>query len=142
MIQALAPYVYRVAISNRRIVNCEPGPDGFGRVAFTYRPSGSRDYRVMTLTAEQFIRRFLQHVLPRGFQKVRHFGFAHPRYRIDQEWLQMLVTVTLSWVYVLFVAAKPLPIPYRPACPRCGGPLSYMGMISEHNWPVAANDTS
>jgi hypothetical protein len=138
----LAPYVYRVAISNRRIVKCEPGPDGLGRVAFTYRPSGSRDYRVMTLTAEQFIRRFLQHVLPRGFQKVRHFGFAHPRYRIDREWLQMLVTVTLSWVYVLLVAAKPLPIPYRPACPHCGGPLSYMGMISEHDWPFAAYDTS
>jgi len=45
------------------------------------------------------------------FQKVRHFGFAHPRYRIDQEWLKMLVTVTLSLVYVLWVAAKPLPIP-------------------------------
>lgn len=110
----LAPYVYRVAISNRRIVKCEPGPDGLGRVSFTYRPSGSQDYRVMTLTAEKFIRRFLQHVLPRGFQKVRHFGFAHPRHRIDREWLKMLVTVTLSWVYVLFVAAKPLPIPTVP----------------------------
>jgi hypothetical protein len=62
----------------------------------------------MTVTAEEFIRRFLQHVLPRGFQKVRHFGFAHPRQRIDREWLKMLVTVTLSWVYVLFAAAKPV----------------------------------
>ena len=106
----LAPYVYRVAISNRRIVKCELGKNGLGRVSFTYRPSGSQDYRVMKLTAERFIHRFLQHVLPRGFQKVRHFGFAHPRHRIDREWLNMLVTVTLSWVYVLFVAAKPLPI--------------------------------
>ena len=138
----LAPYVYRVAISNRRLVKCEPGPDGLGRVSFTYRPSGSQDYRVMKLTAEQFIHRFLQHILPRGFQKVRHFGFAHPRHRIDREWLKMLVTVTLSWVYVLWVTAKPLPIPHRPTCPHCGGPLSYVGMISERDWPFAAYDTS
>jgi hypothetical protein len=138
----LAPYVYRVAISNRRIVKCEPGPDGLGRVSFSYRASGSQDYRVMTLTAEQFIRRFLQHVLPRGFQKVRHFGFAHPRHRIDREWLKMLVTVTLSWVYVLWVTAKPLPIPHHLPCPHCGGPLSYVGLIPQHDWPLAAFDTS
>jgi hypothetical protein len=138
----LAPYVYRVAISNRRIVKCEPGPDGLGRVWFTYRPSGSQEYRVMKLTAEQFIHRFLQHVLPRGFQKVRHFGFVHPRHRIDREWLKMLVTVTLSWVYVLWVTAKPVPIPHHPPCPHCGGPLSYVGLISERDWPFAAYDTS
>ena len=138
----LAPYVYRVAISNRRVIKCEPGPDGLGRVSFTYRPSGSQDYRVMKLTAEQFIRRFLQHVLPRGFQKVRHFGFAHPRHRIDREWLKMLVTVTLSWVYVLFVTAKALPIPHRRPCPHCGGPLAYVGLIPQHDWPFAPYDTS
>ena len=92
----LAPYVYRVALSNRRVVKCEPGPDGLGRVTFTYRPKGSRRWRALTVTAEEFIRRFLQHVLPRGFQKVRHYGFAHPRCRVDTEWLKMLVTVTLS----------------------------------------------
>lgn len=138
----LAPYVYRVAISNRRIVKCESGPDGLGRVWVTYRSSGSEVYRVMKLTAEQFIHRFLQHVLPRGFQKVRHFGFAHPRHRIDREWLKMLVTVTLSWVYVLFVAAKPSPSPHRPPCPHCGGPLSFVGLIKEHDWPFTAYDTS
>jgi hypothetical protein len=50
----------------------------------------------MTLTADEFIRRFLQHVLPTGFQKVRHYGFAHPRQQLDWEWLKMLVTVTLK----------------------------------------------
>ena len=54
----------------------------------------------------------------------------------------MLVTVTLSWVYVLWVTTKPLPIPHRPACPHCGGPLSYVGLILEHAWPFAAYDTS
>jgi hypothetical protein len=125
----LAPYVYRVAISNRRIVNCEPGPGGLGRVTITYRKSGSQRYRVMELTAEEFIRRFLQHVLPRGFQKVRHYGFAHPRHRADPEWLKMLVTATLNLVYELIVAPKLLPVPVLPTCPHCGGLLSRVGVV-------------
>ena len=80
----LAPYVYRVAISNRRLLKCEPGPDGLGRVTFSYRRKGARRWRPMTVTASEFLRRFLQHVLPRGFQKVRHFGFVHPRHRADR----------------------------------------------------------
>jgi hypothetical protein len=107
----LAPYVYRVAISNRRLLKCEPGPDGLGRVTFTYRHKRSRRWRAMTLTATEFLRRFLQHVLPRGFQKVRHYGFVHARHRTDWECLKMLVTVTLNDVYVLLVAASPLPAP-------------------------------
>jgi hypothetical protein len=138
----LAPYVYRVAISNRRLVKCEPGPDGLGRVTFTYRKSGSRRSRAMTVTADEFIRRFLQHVLPRGFQKVRHFGFAHPRHRIDLEWLQMLVTVTLNFVYVLLVAAKPLPVPHLPSCPKCGADLTYMGFIPAQKGRCGSSDTS
>ncbi len=83
----------------------------------------------MTVTAEEFIRRFLQHVLPRGFQKVRHYGFAHPRRKIDRQWLQMLVTVTLSMVCVLTVMAKPLPLKHSPICPDCGGALYCVGFL-------------
>jgi Putative transposase/Transposase zinc-binding domain len=138
----LAPYVYRVAIGNRRIVRCEPGPDGWGRVTFTYRQKGTNHTRTMTVTAEEFIRRFLQHVLPPRFQKVRHFGFAHPRRKVDYEWLKMLVTATLNEVYVLIAAAKPLALPYRPTCPACGGPLAYVGFLTLQNWhPVYPHDT-
>lgn len=52
----------------------------------------------MTVTADEFLRRYLQHVLPRGFPMPRHFGFAHPRRPIDHEWLALLVTVTLHLV--------------------------------------------
>jgi hypothetical protein len=138
----LAPYVYRVAISNRRIVKCEPGPDGLGRVTFTYRQHGSRRWRAMTVTAEEFIRRFLQHVLPCGFQKVRHYGFAHPREQVDHEWLKMLVAVTLQLVYVLTVAAQPLPVPHRPPCPQCGGELTYVGFLPAPRRPSVSHDTS
>jgi hypothetical protein len=138
----LAPYVYRVAISNRRLVKCESGPDGLGRVTFRYRPSGSRRERTMTVTAEEFIRRFLQHVLPRGFQKVRHYGFAHPRRKTDYEWLKMLVTVTLHPVYVLIVAAAAPIVKHRPTCRHCGGPLTCVGFILATDWPFVPYDSS
>jgi len=69
----LEPYVFRVAIGDRRIVSYDDG-----KVTFTYRRSGSNRVRKMTLEAMEFIRRFLQHVLPSGFQKVRHYGFLSP----------------------------------------------------------------
>jgi hypothetical protein len=138
----LAPYVYRVALSQRRLVKCEPGPDGLGRVTFLYRPSHTRRYRPMTLTADEFIRRFLQHVLPTGFHKVRHYGFAHPRQRIDWEWLKMLVTVTLNQVYVLLVAAPALPTPRGPRCPDCGEPLRFVTFEPACAWRDLDPDTS
>jgi hypothetical protein len=72
-----APYVFRVAISDRRIVSCDNG-----RATFSYRKSGTSRWRTMTVDALEFIRRFLQHVLPRGFQKVRHYGFLSASSRI------------------------------------------------------------
>ena len=134
----LAPYVYRIALSNRRLVRCETGADGVGRVTFSYRPSGTSKHQLMTVTAEEFIRRFL----PRGFQKVRHYGFAHPRQRVDRERLQMLVTVTLQQVYSLIVAAKPLVMPHRPSCPCCGGPLIPAAIVSPAERSLPAMDSS
>lgn len=128
----LAPYVFRVAISNRRIVKLEPGPEDdplSGYVTFSYRKSGSRRYRTMRVSTEEFVRRFLQHVLPRGLQKVRHYGFAHPRSNVDPEWLKMLVTTSLSMVYTLIVSSKPSPVPYRPTCPDCGGRLIFSAIM-------------
>ncbi len=68
----LAPYVFKVAISNHRLVSLTDRT-----VTFTYRKVGSARPRTTQLDAIEFIRRFLQHVLPDGFQKVRHFGFLH-----------------------------------------------------------------
>ena len=69
----LAPYIFRVALSNRRIRRFTDG-----KVTFSYRDSGSGDIRFCTLGADEFIRRFLQHVLPKGFVKVRYYGFFSP----------------------------------------------------------------
>jgi hypothetical protein len=72
----LAPYIFRVAISNRRIVKLANG-----KVTFSYRTSDTGTPRTCTLAAQEFIRRFLQHVLPRGFVKVRYYGFFSPSSR-------------------------------------------------------------
>lgn len=79
----------------------------------------------MKLTAEEFMRRFLQHVLPSGFRKVRHYGLASARRQMAIELLKWLVTVTLQMVYVLTVCAQaPAPKPSH-RCEHCGGTLKF-----------------
>lgn len=117
----LAPYIFRVAISNRRLVAVTEET-----VTFRYRPSGSRQRRLCTLTATEFMRRFLQHVLPKGFVKVRYYGFFSPGRR------RMLRQI-MAW----FAPRPPTSPPqtgqaethnatdaqWRPRCPHCGQPL-------------------
>jgi Putative transposase len=82
----------------------------------------------MTVSAEEFLRRLLQHVLPRGFQKVRHFGFMHQRSKVSPTWLATLVTVTLNMTYTLIVGPEPgRPLKPKPLCPNCGGQLECLG---------------
>ena len=69
----LAPYIFRVALSNNRIVQLADD-----QVAFRYRASDTGQTKLCTLPAEEFIRRFLQHVLPKAFVKVRYYGFLAP----------------------------------------------------------------
>jgi len=66
----LAPYIFRVALNNRRIVKMASG-----MITFSYKDSKSGETRFSILRAEEFMRRFLQHVLPKGFVKVRYYGF-------------------------------------------------------------------
>ncbi len=73
----LAQYVFRVAISNSRIIKLE---DGF--VTFKYQVSKTKQWKVIRLITEEFMRRFLQHVLPRSFVKVRYYGLFATTNRI------------------------------------------------------------
>ncbi|MCG2720578.1 MAG: IS91 family transposase [Thermodesulfovibrionales bacterium] len=72
----LARYVHQTAITNSRILSVERG-----KVTFRYKDSRECRWKTMTLEASEFIRRFLQHVLPRGFHKVRYYGLLSPRNR-------------------------------------------------------------
>ena len=78
-IEYLGRYTHKVAITNHRLMS-----DSDGKVSFRYKDYGSADpqrQRVMTLTADEFIRRFLLHTIPAGFQRIRHYGLYANRNR-------------------------------------------------------------
>ena len=73
----LGAYTHRVAISNHRLVSLADG-----QVTFRWRDSAHKNKkRLMTLSVEEFLRRFLLHLLPRGFVRIRNFGFLANRRR-------------------------------------------------------------
>jgi hypothetical protein len=83
----LARYIHRVAITNSRIISADNG-----KVTFRYKNSGSAQTRTMTVNAEEFIRRFLQHVLPAGVHKVRYYGLWSPSNRKKLLEVQQILT--------------------------------------------------
>ena len=112
----LAPYVFKVAIANSRIVGLTDRT-----VTFTYRKPGSARPRTTNLDAMEFIRRFLQHVLPDGFVKVRHFGFMNASSAIHTDTIRQMIMQAQP------IDGKPrrsIPPPPRGAlCPTCGAPM-------------------
>ena len=68
----LARYTHRVAISNSRLIACDD--HGVTSRYKDYRAKGQTRHKTMTLAADEFLRRFLLHVLPRGFHRIRHYG--------------------------------------------------------------------
>ena len=70
VLEYLGRYTHRVAISNNRIVAIDNG-----KVTFTYRDREKNETKAMTIGADEFIRRFLLHILPKSFMKIRYFGF-------------------------------------------------------------------
>jgi hypothetical protein len=112
----LSRYTHRVAISNSRLI----GFDNAG-VAFRYkdyRRAGADRQQVMTLTADEFVRRFLLHVLPKGFHRIRHYGLlagATRKARLDH------VRQLLGVAPPATTDAPVEPVDVRPPCPCCGG---------------------
>jgi len=82
----LGRYVHRIAISNSRILSIEDG-----KVTFRYQQCGDSQWKTMTLPANEFMRRFLQHVLPKGTHKVRYYGLWSPANRSRLHQLQILL---------------------------------------------------
>jgi hypothetical protein len=72
----LAPYIYRVAITNNRIDRLENG-----QVSFRFKKSDTEQWETKTLPVFDFIHRFLQHVLPKGLVKIRYYGLMAPNRR-------------------------------------------------------------
>ncbi len=116
----LGQYTHRVAISNHRLVSLD-----HGRVTLRWRDSAHKNkQRLMTLPVDEFLRRFLLHVLPVGFVRIRHFGFLAHRRR------GALLPLCFQWLAVhsstlAEANTEEQPPSPRPlwTCPECGGPM-------------------
>ena len=80
--------------------------------------NGSRGMRTRTDSGNEFVRGFLQHTLPRHFQRLRYYGLASPNSKLSFEWVRMLVWFYLGWCYWLAWQTEPEPIVKPPV--RCG----------------------
>ena len=89
VLEYLGRYTHRVAITNNRILSIE----GSGEVTFNYRDrSDENKVKALTLKATEFIRRYLLHILPRGFMKIRYYGFlSHANKKVSIPLLRLLI---------------------------------------------------
>ncbi|MEM8501489.1 MAG: IS91 family transposase [Pseudomonadota bacterium] len=113
----LAPYIFRVALSNRRLVKFENH-----KVTFRYRQSDTGQWRSCRLDAFEFLRRFLQHVLPKGFVKVRYYGLFAPAKRAQLAHCQQLLSITTEPNSVSNNEGDSKPT-YQPLCAICQQPM-------------------
>ena len=133
VLKYLSRYVHRIAICNSRIIAVDET-----HVTFRYKDHAARRWRITRLTGVEFLRRFLMHVLPRGFHKVRYYGLSHPSRSglAFSAWLLLMLnqrTDDTDNRRAAMVVAEPLTDAEwwtadepetdsdRPACPECGG---------------------
>jgi hypothetical protein len=117
VLQYLARYTHRVAISNHRLVNVTADAVSFRWKDYRH---GSQ-VRTLTLDVDEFLRRFLLHVLPKRFVRIRYFGFLASRART----LHLAQCRQALAVASAPPSAPPPPAPVRSSwpCPRCGAPM-------------------
>ena len=114
----LARYVFRIAITNNRILAVDADT-----VTWRYTDRAARRQRIETVSGPEFMRRFLQHVLPAGFHKVRYYGLWHPSRRHQLDNLRNLLLLQQPAAAADPIVAKPAantdkpPDPRR--CPHC-----------------------
>ena len=126
----LAPYVFKVAISNSRIVKLEDR-----RVFFKYRKHKSSRWRTMALDVMEFMRRFLQHVLPTGFMKVRYYGFLHPGSAVPLEKVKTLIELAFGFE---ITAPKTVLQPPEPLlCTSCSAALVLRASVLPFRYAIA-----
>lgn len=132
----LSRYTHRVAISNSRLI-------AFDETGVTfrykdYRRDGCDRQQIMALATDEFMRRFLLHVLPRGFHRIRHYGLLAGSSR----------KTSIARARELLNAAPPPadnaadePIDLRPPCPCCGGRMIFIEVFKRWRQPRAPPDT-
>lgn len=141
----LGRYVYRVAITNHRLLAMDET-----HVTFRCKKNKEKRWRTMRLPGEEFLRRFIMHVLPRGFHKVRYYGLWHHSRREARNRIRLLLAppIDISPLQPVLHAfpredqATPLAAadlnppentPYLPACPDCKSRQVRLLEIQVHN---------
>lgn len=121
----LSRYVFKVGISEGRIVRADDA-----EVVFRYRKVGSSRQRTMALSPREFIRRFLQHVLPTGFMKVRYFGFLSPSFSMSIEEVKGRIELAQGFAARALQAAPEVSTPSSAlCCAHCGGKLRWCSVL-------------
>jgi len=126
VLQYLGRYTHRVAISNHRLISFADG-----QVTFRWRDSAHHnEQKLMTLSVDEFLRRFLLHILPKGFVRIRNFGFLANRRR----------AILLPLCFQLLGATQQSPAEEHPSstqddpglyrCPKCGGPMKVIERLT------------
>jgi len=145
-LEYLGRYTHRVALSNERLLAVNDDS-----VTFQWKDYGHKhklNSRVMTLDADEFIRRFLMHTLPPRFQRIRHFGFLANRYRKEKldlcrELLASPVSELLPETLQCLVLLAALTTPPPARCPKCKtGVMVRIGFVLPYRWPERPPDTS
>jgi len=128
----LSRYTHRVAISNHRLISFDEAGVTFRYK--DYRRSGADRQRTMTLHADEFIRRFLVHVLPQGFHRIRHYGLlasAGRKANVARARELLAVPATAG------PTAPDAPSDPRPPCPCCGGRMVVIEILEPATWARA-----
>jgi hypothetical protein len=134
----LGRYTHRVALSNDRILDVSNG-----QVSFQWRDYRDKEKyksRVMTLPADEFIRRFLIHTLPPGFRRIRHFGFLANRFRKEKLALcRKLLSNPVTELLPAAVQCREIAIslhtqPFH-RCPKCHTGILIRILLPDYRWP-------
>jgi len=126
VLQYLGRYTHRVAISNHRLVSFADG-----QVTFRWRDSAhGNKQKLLTLSVNEFLTRFLLHILPQGFVRIRHFGFLANRRRSTflPRCFQLLGATPEPPAKEHLSSTEDVPNLYR--CPKCGGPMKIIERLT------------
>jgi hypothetical protein len=124
VLQYLGRYTHRVAVSNHRLVSFAGG-----KVTFRWRDSAhNNEQKLLTLTVDKFLRRFLLHVLPKGFVRIRNFGFLANRRRATLLPLCFQLLGSAPQTEQDLSGSKDSSDLWR--CPKCGGPMQVIERLT------------
>ncbi len=137
----LAPYVFHGPVADWRVTACDWHPSlDEATLTLQVRRSGTRHYRPMRLTVTEFIRRWLQHVLPAGLQRVRYYGFLHPHSKYSLPLVRWLIAMATDRLYELACSVVEVKPPSsRLVCPTCGGWMVCLGYTPPPHHPLPRN---